>query len=57
MAICEFLLPSDGSADHLLHEDSNAARAIKAEKEGTTPGGVEIQSDKYSQGLKAVPLI
>ncbi len=40
-----------GFADYLLYVDGKAAGVIEAKKEGTTLTGVEIQSDKYKNGL------
>lgn len=51
VAIREFPLPGYGFADYLLYVDGKAAGVIEAKKEGATLSGVEIQSDKYTQGL------
>lgn len=40
-------------ADYLLYIDSRAAGVIEAKKEGSTLTGVEVQSDRYAQGLPA----
>jgi type I restriction enzyme R subunit len=52
VAIREFPLERGfGFADYLLYVDGKAAGVIEAKKAGTTLSGVEIQSDRYSQGL------
>ncbi|MBU2753554.1 DEAD/DEAH box helicase family protein [Acidithiobacillus sp. CV18-2] len=52
VAIREFPLKSGhGFADYLLYVDGKAAGVIEAKKAGVTLSGVEIQSDRYSQGL------
>ena len=52
VAIREFPLNTGyGFADYLLYVDGKAAGIIEAKKEGTSLAGVEIQSDKYKQGL------
>jgi type I restriction enzyme R subunit len=51
VAIREFPLPGHGFADYLLYVDGKAAGVIEAKKQGSTLSGVEIQSDKYTQGL------
>ena len=52
VAIREFPLERGfGFADYLLYVDGQAAGVIEAKKAGTTLSGVEIQSDKYTQGL------
>ena len=53
VAIREFPLPGHGFADYLLYIDGKAAGVIEAKKAGTTLTGVEVQSDKYTQGLPA----
>jgi type I restriction enzyme R subunit len=53
VAIREFPLPGHGFADYLLYVDGKAAGVIEAKKQGVTLSGVEIQSDKYTQGLPA----
>ncbi len=45
------LKPGHGTADYLFYIDGKAAGIIEAKKEGTTLTGVEIQSDKYKNGL------
>ncbi len=40
-----------GTADYLFYIDGKAAGVIEAKREGTTLSGVEIQSDKYKNGL------
>ena len=52
VALREFPLKSGhGFADYLLYVDGKAAGVIEAKKAGTTLTGVEIQSEKYSNGL------
>ena len=52
VVIREFLLKrGHGQADYLLFVDGQAVGAIEAKKEGTTLTGVEVQSEKYSEGL------
>ena len=52
VAIREFPLERCyGFAGYLLYVDGQAAGVIEAKKAGTTLSGVEIQSDKYTQGL------
>ena len=52
VAICEFELKSGyGTADYLLYVDGKASGVIEAKKEGTTLTGVEVQSDRYRNGL------
>ncbi|MCK9417859.1 MAG: DEAD/DEAH box helicase family protein [Nitrospirae bacterium] len=52
VAIREFELKSGyGTADYLLYVGGKAAGVIEAKKEGTTLTGVEIQSDRYKNGL------
>lgn len=41
----------DGEADYLLFLDGVAAGVVEAKKEGDTLTGVEIQTEKYSEGL------
>jgi len=57
VAIREFpLAKGHGFADYLLYVDGKAAGVIEAKKEGATLTGVEIQSDKYVDGLpEALP--
>src|SRR3989304_9848211 len=45
------LKPGHGTADYLFYIEGKAAGVIEAKKEGTTLTGVEIQSDKYKNGL------
>jgi type I restriction enzyme R subunit len=40
-----------GIADYLFYIDGKAAGVIEAKKEGTTLTGVEVQSEKYKNGL------
>jgi type I restriction enzyme R subunit len=52
VAIREFPLKSGyGTADYLLYINGKAAGALEAKKEGTTLSGVEIQTEKYSEGM------
>jgi type I restriction enzyme R subunit len=52
VALREFPLKSGfGEADYLLYVDGKAAGVIEAKKEGTTLTGVEVQSDRYKNGL------
>ncbi|NNG01241.1 MAG: DEAD/DEAH box helicase family protein [Desulfobacteraceae bacterium] len=52
VAIREFPLERGfGFADYLLYVDGKAAGIIEAKREGTTLSGVEIQSEKYTEGL------
>jgi hypothetical protein len=51
VAIREFPLPGHGFSDYLLYVDGKAAGVIEAKKAGATLSGVEIQADKYTQGL------
>jgi len=52
VAICEFPLKAGyGTADYLLYVNGKAAGALEAKKEGTTLSGVEIQTEKYSEGV------
>lgn len=54
IAIREFPLKAGhGHADYMLYVDGRAAGVVEAKKQGTTLTGVEIQSEKYSQGLPA----
>ena len=57
VAIREFpLVAGHGFADYLLYIDAKAAGTIEAKKEGVTLTGVEVQSDRYAQGLpEALP--
>ncbi|MEW6585404.1 MAG: type III restriction endonuclease subunit R, partial [Nitrospirota bacterium] len=45
------LKPGHGFADYVLYIDGKAAGVIEAKKAGDTLTGVEIQSDKYKNGL------
>src|ERR1039458_1855354 len=55
VAIREFALgQAFGEADYLLFVDGQAAGVIEAKKEGSTLVGVEIQTQKYSEGIPAV---
>ncbi|HQU17334.1 MAG TPA: DEAD/DEAH box helicase family protein, partial [Gammaproteobacteria bacterium] len=52
VAIREFPLKAGhGFADYLLYVDGQAAGVIEAKKQGVTLSGVEVQSDRYTQGL------
>ena len=51
VAIREFPLPGHGFADYLLYVDGQAAGVIEAKKSGTTLSGVEVQAERYTQGL------
>src|SRR5919106_1119211 len=52
VAIREFPLKTGyGTADYLLYVHGKAAGALEAKKEGTTLSGVEIQTEKYSEGM------
>ena len=54
VAIREFALGhGHGEADYLLFADSQAVGVIEAKKEGSTLIGVEIQTQKYSEGIPA----
>jgi type I restriction enzyme R subunit len=57
VAIREFSLGYGyGEADYLLFVDGQAAGVVEAKKEGTTLIGVEIQTQKYSEGIpEALP--
>jgi type I restriction enzyme R subunit len=50
VAVKEFPLQT-GAVDYLLFIDSKAAGVIEAKPEGTTLGGVDVQSDKYIAGF------
>lgn len=45
------LKPGHGEADYFLYLDGRAAGVIEAKKVGNTLTGVEIQSNKYKNGL------
>lgn len=52
VAIREFPLKrGHGFADYLLYVDGKAAGVVEAKREGATLTGVEIQTEKYSEGL------
>ena len=52
VAIREFPLKSGyGTADYLLYINGKAAGVLEAKKEGTTLSGVEVQTEKYSEGM------
>ncbi|HVC47966.1 MAG TPA: type I restriction endonuclease [Terracidiphilus sp.] len=52
VAIREFSLGHGyGEADYLLFVDGHAVGVIEAKKEGTALIGVEIQTQKYSEGI------
>src|SRR5579863_7089427 len=51
VAIREFSLGRFGEADYLLFIDGQAAGVVEAKKEGSTLVGVEIQTQKYSEGI------
>jgi type I restriction enzyme R subunit len=54
VAIREFPLNTGhGFADYLLYVNGKACGVIEAKKEGTTLKGVEVQSERYAQGLPA----
>ena len=54
VAIREFPLnPGHGEADYLLYVNGKACGVIEAKKEGVTLKGVEVQSERYAQGLPA----
>jgi type I restriction enzyme R subunit len=55
VAIREFALGRGfGEADYLLFVDGQAAGVVEAKKEGTALIGVEIQTQKYSEGIPEV---
>ena len=52
VAVREFPLKTGhGTADYLLYVDAKAAGVIEAKPEGTTLTGVEVQFEKYGEGL------
>jgi len=54
VAIREFPLnPGFGFADYLLYVNGKACGVIEAKKEGVPLKGVEVQSERYAQGLPA----
>jgi type I restriction enzyme R subunit len=54
VAIREFPLGHGyGEADYLLFADGQAVGVVEAKREGSTLTGVEIQTQKYSEGIPA----
>lgn len=54
VAIREFSLGQGyGEADYLLFADGQAVGVVEAKREGSTLTGVEIQTQKYSEGIPA----
>src|SRR5574343_1707770 len=54
VAIRDFPLnPGHGVADYLLYVNGKACGVLEAKKEGVPLKGVEIQSERYAQGLPA----
>jgi type I restriction enzyme, R subunit len=54
VAVREFILASGfGTADYLLFVDGRAVGALEAKKAGFPLTGVELQGEKYAQGLPA----
>ncbi|HZH98785.1 MAG TPA: DEAD/DEAH box helicase family protein, partial [Fimbriimonadaceae bacterium] len=52
IAVREFQMAKGfGKADYLLYVDRRAVGVVEAKPEGTTLSGVEIQTEKYSEGL------
>jgi type I restriction enzyme R subunit len=52
VAVREFRLATGhGFADYLLFVDHRAIGVLEAKPEGHTLAGVEVQADRYSQGL------
>lgn len=52
VAIREFPLKAGyGTADYLLYVNGKAAGVLEAKKAGTTLSGVEMQAEKYSEGM------
>jgi type I restriction enzyme R subunit len=52
-AIREFSLGHGyGEADYLLFVNGQAAGVVEAKKEGSTLTGVELQTKKYSEGMR-----
>ena len=47
------MAPGFGAADYLLYADRKALGVVEAKKLGETLSGVEIQTEKYSEGLPA----
>lgn len=55
VAVREFKLTSGyGFADYLLFLEGKAVGVLEAKPEGHTLSGVEVQVEKYSEGLPAV---
>lgn len=57
VAVREFKMErGHGKADYLLYVDGRVVGVVEAKPEGTTLTGVEVQSEKYSNGLpKGLP--
>jgi type I restriction enzyme R subunit len=54
VAIREFSLGKGfGAADYVLFADAQAVGVVEAKKEGSALVGVEIQTQKYSEGIPA----
>ena len=52
VAIREFpLRPGHGFADYILYVDGRAAGVIEAKRVGTSLTGVEVQAEKYAEGV------
>lgn len=47
------MAPGFGEADYLLYADRKALSVVEAKKLGETLTGVEVQTEKYSEGLPA----
>ena len=47
------MAPGFGAADYLLYVDRKALGVVEAKKLGETLTGVEVQTEKYSEGLPA----
>ena len=57
LALREFpLTAGHGVADYMLYVNGKACGVIEAKKEGVTLKGVEVQSERYAQGLPAALL-
>ena len=52
IAIREFPLLGGDEVDYMLYADGKAIGVVEAKPEGSTLTGVEIQSTKYTQGLR-----
>jgi type I restriction enzyme R subunit len=52
VAVREFLLET-GPANYLLFVDHKAVGVIEAKREGLTLTGVELQTERYSEGVPA----